>query len=138
MLDKLDAALRFQQEALNLRAQRQEVLAANIANADTLVIRLAISILPVNLKKVMQRGRDATSVVALTMTSTKHIPAQALTPPSAELQYRIPDQPSLDGNTVDMDRERTQFADNSLQYQMSLSALSGQIKGMMNVLQSGN
>ena len=44
----------------------------------------------------------------------------------------------LDGNTVDMDRERTQFADNSLQYQMSLSALSGQIKGMMNVLQSGN
>lgn len=36
MLDKLDAALRFQQEALNLRAQRQEVLAANIANADTL------------------------------------------------------------------------------------------------------
>ncbi|MDW4662944.1 flagellar basal body rod protein FlgB, partial [Escherichia coli] len=42
------------------------------------------------------------------------------------------------GNTVDMDRERTQFADNSLQYQMSLSALSGQIKGMMNVLQSGN
>lgn len=58
--------------------------------------------------------------------------------PTAELQYRIPDQPSLDGNTVDMDRERTQFADNSLQYQMSLSALSGQIKGMMNVLQSGN
>lgn len=36
-----------------------------------------------------------------------------------------------------MDRERTQFADNSLQYQMSLSALSGQIKGNMNVLQSG-
>lgn len=49
MLDKLDAALRFQQEALNLRAQRQEVLAANIANAD--IIRRAISILPVNLKK---------------------------------------------------------------------------------------
>lgn len=89
MLDKLDAALRFQQEALNLRAQRQEVLAANIANADTPVIRRAISILPVNLKKVMQRGRDATSVVALTMTSTQHIPAQALTPPTAELQYRI-------------------------------------------------
>lgn len=50
MLDKLDAALRFQQEALNLRAQRQEVLAANIANADTRVIRRAIWILPVNLK----------------------------------------------------------------------------------------
>ncbi|ENC8058791.1 flagellar basal body rod protein FlgB [Escherichia coli] len=138
MLDKLDAALRFQQEALNLRAQRQEVLAANIANADTPGYQARDIDFASELKKVMQRGRDATSVVALTMTSTKHIPAQALTPPSAELQYRIQDQPSLDGNTVDMDRERTQFADNSLQYQMSLSALSGQIKGMMNVLQSGN
>ena len=129
MLDKLDAALRFQQEALNLRAQRQEVLAANIANADTPGYQARDIDFASELKKVMQRGRDATSVVALTMTSTQHIPAQALTPPTAELQYRIPDQPSLDGNTV---------ADNSLQYQMSLSALSGQIKGMMNVLQSGN
>lgn len=48
MLDRLDAALRFQQEALNLRAQRREVLAANIANADTPVIRRVTSILPVN------------------------------------------------------------------------------------------
>ena len=122
MLDKLDAALRFQQEALNLRAQRQEVLAANIANADTPGYQARDIDFASELKKVMQRGRDATSVVALTMTSTQHIPAQALTPPTAELQYRIP----------------AQFADNSLQYQMSLSALSGQIKGMMNVLQSGN
>lgn len=51
MLDKLDAALRFQQEALNLRAQRQEVLAATSPMPIPLVIRLAISILPVNLKK---------------------------------------------------------------------------------------
>ena len=52
MLDKLDAALRFQQEALNLRAQRQEILAANIANADTPPgIRRAILIFPVNSKK---------------------------------------------------------------------------------------
>lgn len=100
MLDKLDAALRFQQEALNLRP------ASGSAGSKHRQCRYpwlsgAISILPVNLK-VMQRGRDATSVVALTMTSTQHIPAQALTPPTAELQYRIPDQPSLDGNTVDM------------------------------------
>jgi flagellar basal-body rod protein FlgB len=54
------------------------------------------------------------------------------------LLYRIPDQPSLDGNTVDMDRERTQFADNSLKYQTGLTVLGGQIKGMMNVLQGGN
>ncbi|XNM83006.1 flagellar basal body rod protein FlgB [Escherichia coli] len=138
MLDKLDAALRFQQEALNLRAQRQEVLAANIANADTPGYQARDIDFASELKKVMQRGRDATSVVALTMTSTQHIPAQALRllPQNCNTVFRT--QPSLDGNTVDMDRERTQFADNSLQHQMSLSALSGQIKGMMNVLQSGN
>lgn len=83
MLDKLDAALRFQQEALNLRAQRQEVLAANIANADTPGYQARDIDFASELKKVMQRGRDATSVVALTMTSTQHIPAQALTPPTA-------------------------------------------------------
>ncbi|SUH38139.1 flagellar basal-body rod protein FlgB [Salmonella enterica subsp. enterica] len=55
-----------------------------------------------------------------------------------DLLYRVPDQPSLDGNTVDMDRERTQFADNSLKYQMGLTVLGSQLKGMMNVLQGGN
>ena len=64
MLDKLDAALRFQQEALNLRAQRQEVLAANIANADTPGYQARDIDFASELKKVMQRGRDATSVVA--------------------------------------------------------------------------
>ncbi len=60
MLDKLDAALRFQQEALNLRAQRQEVLAANIANADTPGYQARDIDFASELKKVMQRGRDAT------------------------------------------------------------------------------
>lgn len=138
MLDKFDAALRFQQEALNLRAQRQEILAANIANADTPGFQARDIDFSSELKKVMERGRAENSGVALALTSARHIPAQTVTTPSIDLLYRIPDQPSLDGNTVDMDRERTQFADNSLQYQMGLTVLGGQIKGMMNVLQGGN
>ncbi len=138
MLDKLDAALRFQQEALNLRAQRQEVLAANIANADTPGYQARDMDFASELNKVMERGRVETSGVQLALTSTRHIPAQTISSPSVDLMYRIPDQPSLDGNTVDMDRERTQFADNSLQYQTGLTVLSGQIKSMMSVLQQGN
>jgi Flagellar basal body protein len=76
--------------------------------------------------------------VALSLTSVRHIPAQNLSSAATDLLYRIPDQPALDGNTVDMDRERTQFADNSLQYQTGLTVLGGQIKGMMSVLQQGN
>ena len=138
MLDKLDSALRFQQEALNLRAQRHDILAANIANADTPGYQARDIYFSSELKKVMERGRAEGSGVALALTSSRHIPAQAMTAPTTDLLYRIPDQPSLDGNTVDMDRERTQFADNSLKYQMGLTVLGGQIKGMMNVLQGGN
>lgn len=138
MLDKLDAALRFQQEALNLRAERQEILASNIANADTPGYQARDIDFASEMKKVMERGRAENSGVALKLTSERHIPAQAITTPSIDLLYRIPDQPALDGNTVDMDRERTQFADNTLQYQTGLTVLGGQIKGMMSVLQQGN
>jgi len=135
MLDKLDAALRFQQEALNLRAQRQEILAANIANADTPGYQARDLDFASEFKHVMVRGREETGGVSLTLTAAQHIPAQTVSAPSTELLYRIPDQPSLDGNTVDMDRERTQFADNSLKYQTDLTLISSQIKGMMSVLQ---
>ncbi len=135
MLDKLDAALRFQQEALNLRAQRQNVLAANIANADTPGFQARDIDFASQLKKVMDQGRAAGSGLNLALTSARHIPAGAQSGTNLDLLYRVPDQPAMDGNTVDMDRERTQFADNSLQYQTNLTVLGGQIKSMLSVLQ---
>ncbi|KAA8996707.1 flagellar basal body rod protein FlgB [Affinibrenneria salicis] len=135
MLDKLDAALSFQQEALNLRAQRQEILAGNIANADTPGYQARDIDFSSELSKAMEQGRASGSGLSLALTSSRHIAAQTASAPSLDLLYRVPDQPALDGNTVDMDRERTNFADNSLRYQTSLTVLSGQIKGMTSVLQ---
>ncbi len=89
MLDKLDAALRFQQEALNLRAQRQEILAANIANADTPGFQARDIDFSSELKKVMERGRAENSGVALALTSARHIPAETVTTPNTDLLYRI-------------------------------------------------
>ncbi|AGQ31768.1 Putative proximal rod protein [Serratia liquefaciens] len=137
MIDKLDAALRFGQEALNLRAQRQEILAANIANADTPGYQARDIDFAGQLNKVLEQGRASGSGIALNMTSSRHIPAQNMQPPQLDLLFRVPDQPSMDGNTVDMDRERTNFADNSLKYQTDLTLINGQIKGMMSVLQQG-
>ncbi|VTR59688.1 Putative proximal rod protein [Serratia fonticola] len=138
MLDKLDAALRFGQEALNLRAQRQEILGGPTSPTQ---IRPGYQARDIDfasqLNKVMEQGRVNGSGVALNLTSARHIPAQNMQPPSLDLMFRVPDQPSLDGNTVDMDRERTNFADNSLKYQTDLTLLNGQIKGMMSVLQGG-
>ncbi|MGO2368488.1 MAG: flagellar basal body rod protein FlgB, partial [Serratia sp. (in: enterobacteria)] len=85
--------------------------------------------------KVLEQGRVSGSGIALNMTSARHIPAQNMQPPQLDLLFRVPDQPSMDGNTVDMDRERTNFADNSLKYQTDLTLINGQIKGMMSVLQ---
>ncbi|WP_075180980.1 flagellar basal body rod protein FlgB [Pantoea sp. 1.19] len=135
MLDKLDAALRFNTEALNLRAQRQEVLAGNIANADTPGYQARDIDFASELQRVMEKGRADGSSMALSLTSSRHIPAQTAQPPSLDLLWRVPDQPAVDGNTVDMDRERTAFADNSLKYQTDLTLISSQIKGMMSVLQ---
>ncbi|AGP44994.1 flagellar basal body rod protein FlgB [Serratia plymuthica] len=137
MIDKLDAALRFGQEALNLRAQRQEILAANIANADTPGYQARDIDFAGQLNKVLAQGRASGSGIALNMTSARHIPAQNMQPPQLDLLFRVPDQPAMDGNTVDMDRERTNFADNSLKYQTDLTLINGQIKGMMSVLQQG-
>jgi flagellar basal-body rod protein FlgB len=54
-----------------------------------------------------------------------------------QLAYRIPRQPALDGNTVDLDAERVQFADNSLHYEAGLTVVSQQIKGMLAAITSG-
>ncbi|MBP2170939.1 flagellar basal-body rod protein FlgB [Erwinia toletana] len=135
MLDKLDAALNFGTEALNLRAQRQEILASNIANADTPGYQARDIDFSSELKRAVEQGRAQGSGLSLALTSARHIPVSNAQAPDLDLMYRVPDQPAMDGNTVDMDRERTQFADNSLKYQTDLTLISSQIKGMMSVLQ---
>ena len=104
MIDKLDAAFRFQQEALNLRAQRQEILAANIANADTPGYQARDVDFSSELKKVMERGRAENSGVSLALTSSRHIPAQTISTPSVDLLYRISYQPAPDCTTFVMPR----------------------------------
>ncbi len=112
-----------------MRAQRQEILAANIANADTPGYQARDIDFASQLNKVLEQGRVNGNGMSLNLTAARHIPAQTLQPPQLDLLYRVPDQPSMDGNTVDMDRERTNFADNSLKYQTDLTLLNGQIKG---------
>ncbi|BAE75335.1 Flagellar basal body rod protein FlgB [Sodalis glossinidius str. 'morsitans'] len=127
--------MRFQQEALNLRAQRQSIIAANIVNADTPGYQARDIDFSTELSKALTQGRASGETLALTTTSAAHIAGASKIEPTTELLYRIPDQPAMDGNTVNMDRERTAFADNSLQYQTGLTLLGGQIKGMNSVLQ---
>ncbi|CNK31397.1 flagellar basal body rod protein FlgB [Yersinia frederiksenii] len=137
MLDKLDNAFRFQQDALSLLTQRQDILASNIANVDTPGYLARDIDFSQQLKNAVDRSTPEQGPLTLALTSGAHIAGVAPAIDSNQLLYRIPDQPSADGNTVDMDRERVSFADNSMKYQSSLTILSTQIKGMMSVINQG-
>ncbi|OZI74667.1 flagellar basal body rod protein FlgB [Bordetella genomosp. 12] len=134
MLDRLNEDFRFFQQALAVRAQRQEVLSSNIANADTPNYKAR----DFDFKTAMQNAVEARTRLPdtqLTLTSAQHIAAKASSTGDApEMLYRMPYQASLDGNTVDMDIERVQFADNTLHYQSTLQLLSNRIKGLQSAI----
>ncbi|WP_337013539.1 flagellar basal body rod protein FlgB [Pantoea sp. AS142] len=137
MLDKLDSELGFQQTALSLLNKRQNILASNVANADTPGYLARDIDFTSQLKAAVSRSDGHIGPLALTLTSGHHIAAKAQTVDDLDLLYRIPDQPSADGNTVDMDRERANFVDNSVKYQSGLTILSAQIKNVMSAINQG-
>lgn len=136
MSDKLDREFGFQQVALSLLNKRQNILASNVANADTPGYLARDIDFTSQLRQAISRN-DSAQPLALTLTSGQHIAGRAPASDEALLLYRIPDQPSADGNTVDMDRERANFLDNSMKYQSGLTILSAQIKNMMSAINQG-
>ncbi|MNU62273.1 flagellar basal body rod protein FlgB [Variovorax boronicumulans] len=134
MIDKLDAAFRFHREALHLRAQRQEVLAANIAHADTPNYKARDFDFGARLSEAVERGRAASSV-SMAATSSRHLAGQAQATAGDDLLYRVPHQSSLDGNTVEMDVERVAFADNALRYESNLTLINAKIKSLLSAVQ---
>ena len=134
MIDKLDSSLRFHQEALNLRAKRQEVLSANIAHADTPNFKARDFDFSSTLTRAVDRGRQAQSL-SMAATSSRHLSGSGQTNAEAELMYRTPNQSSLDGNTVEMDVERVNFADNAMRYEANLTVLSSKIKSLLSAVQ---
>ncbi|MCU4118012.1 flagellar basal body rod protein FlgB [Variovorax sp. N23] len=134
MMDKLDAALNFNREALNLRAQRQEVLASNIAHADTPNYKARDIDFSSRLTEAVERGRASQSM-SMSVTSSRHIRAEAQAMPDQNLLYRVPNQSSIDGNTVEMDVERINFADNALRYESNLTVIGSKIKTLLSAVQ---
>lgn len=133
MISKLDDIFQFHQQALELRNYRQQLLASNIANADTPGYKAR----DIDFNSALQAALDNSAQGGgLTRTSTQHLGANAAQPvPEQQVLYRTPSQPSVDGNTVEMDAERAQFADNSVKMEASLTFLNSQIKTMLAALQ---
>ncbi|WP_197328748.1 flagellar basal body rod protein FlgB [Ralstonia syzygii] len=146
MVDKLDQLFGFQEQALRLRSQRHQLLASNIANADTPSYKAR----DFDFQSALQKAVGQQSGSSLPMTATAAgAPAADVTPMQAslsaqsqadalqgEVQYRTSQQPSIDGNTVDMDGERMRFADNTVRYEADLSIVTAKIKSMLAAIQS--
>ncbi|MEW5771224.1 MAG: flagellar basal body rod protein FlgB [Pseudomonadota bacterium] len=113
MLNKIDKEIAFVQSALNLRARRQEILASNLANADTPDYKARDLDFASALKGAMGGG------FAMARTQARHLDGVS-GGAAAGVKYRAAVQPSLDGNTVDMDVERAHFTENALHYQFLL------------------
>ena len=133
MVSKIQDALFFQQQALSLRAERQQVLAGNIANADTPHYQARdFDFTAVLQQAVSGRGEAG---LRLATTSPGHAQGNAAAGAVSALMYRQSTQPSADGNTVDMDVERAQFAENAFYYEAGLSFLTGRIRTLQTAIQ---
>ncbi len=133
MLNKLTSSLDFQAQALSLRSERQRIIASNIANADTpgYVAR------DMDFAKALREATgQANSAPSLTASQPGHIGGASGTAAaaSANLVYAAPSQTNLDRNTVDMDRERANFADNSVHYEATLRFINGSVKTMLDAI----
>jgi flagellar basal-body rod protein FlgB len=139
MIGKLDEYMRFNETALSLRAQRQELIASNIANADTPNYKAR----DIDFASALQSALAATTPPAgvLAKTAPGHIGGSGQSgdflPNGTPVQYRVPAQGSADNNTVDMDVERNQFADNGLRYEAAVTFLNSQIRGLMTAINGG-
>jgi flagellar basal-body rod protein FlgB len=140
MIGKLDDYLRFNEAALSLRSQRQQIIASNIANADTPNYKARDIDFASALAGVMTRS--APPAGSLAATDPGHIAgagqnAADVLPDGTQVQYRGVVQGAVDGNTVDMDVERNQFADNAIRYEAGITMINQQIRNMMAAIQGG-
>jgi flagellar basal-body rod protein FlgB len=134
MLNRLSNTLDFQAQALSLRSERQRLIASNIANADT----------------PGYVARDLDFAQALRQATGTQQPARALqvsqqghlggatgfggARSDGSLTYATSAQTNLDRNTVDMDRERASFADNSVKYEATLRFINGNVRTVLSAI----
>ncbi len=130
----LDKALGISPQALLVRADRTELLASNLANADTPNYKAR----DIDFRDALSRAAGRGKSLPLKRTHNLHLPPDVSAGSSRpERLYRVPSQPALDGNTVDPQLEHTAFAENAMQFQSSVEFLNRRVSGLKSALQSG-
>jgi flagellar basal-body rod protein FlgB len=136
MLNRLTDSLDFQGQALQLRSERQRLIASNIANADTpgYIAR------DIDFAKTLKAATGSLPAAgALATSHTGHLGTGGATGAggakvAGELLYATPSQTNLDRNTVDMDRERASFADNAIKYEATLRFINSNVRTSLQAI----
>jgi flagellar basal-body rod protein FlgB len=134
MANSLDQYLGVHAAALDVRARRTELIANNLANADTPGYKAR----DIDFRQAMARaaGETPASGVHLSTTQAGHIggAASADATTSPDLKFRTPLAPALDGNTVDTQLEQSAFAENAVRYQATLTFLNNKFRGLLTAI----
>jgi flagellar basal-body rod protein FlgB len=130
MIPKLTASFDFHSQALSLRAERQRVIASNIANADTPGYQARDFDFAAALRAATGSTGAGEGIASSVMSRTGRA--------TPELRYAQPTQTNLDSNTVDMDRERAAFMENAVKYESTLRFINGNVRTMLDAMKSHN
>lgn len=135
MISQTDSGLDVFQRSLALRAYRQEVLASNIANANTPHYKARDLDFKTSLNGAVAGRAAAGGPLDLMRTDARHLGTASGLPAGARLLYRTETQSSVDGNTVDMDVERAAFAENAVHYEANLGFVNNFLRNMQAAMQ---
>ena len=124
----------LQEAALGLRAYRQQLIASNIANADT----PGYKAVDIDFQEALNLALSGsgTKPLSLAATAPGHIPGQGFSASPYPLKYHTPSQASADGNTVEMDVERAKFSENAIMYEYSLDRVKGHFTMTLELLKN--
>jgi flagellar basal-body rod protein FlgB len=125
-------SLAHHEQALKFRALRNQVLSSNIANADTPNYKAR----DINFADALKTA--GTESMRMKTTSSVHKQAWSTADIAGPMMYRVPMQPTLDGNTVETDVEQAAFAENALQYRTSLAFLDGALRTLKFAIRGGD
>lgn len=123
-----DKAFGVHQHALRVQGQRVKLISENLANADTPNYKAR----DIDFRQALRQAESAAT--GLRTTRAEHIPAAGGGLDRAAVLYRVPASPSLDGNTVESQREQAKFAEATVQYQTALNFLGSRIQGLIGAI----
>jgi flagellar basal-body rod protein FlgB len=126
----LDSYLGVDPQALKLQSRRMDLIAENLANSDTPGYKAR----DIDFRAAMARAGSADAAMKLATTNPGHLGTDPAADANANVKYRVPLAPSLDGNTVDAQQEQAAFADNTVRYQATLTFLSGRFKALLTAI----